>query len=174
MGNYGGDQRAQSVRYLIVVAVLLIWPLRALAAIDAHSEVAAALYAASATHDAAERLADARLRAQRQEIEGLRAAETSGRTAQDERDRAVASVALADVPQAQGDGPGALAAYRRSLAIDETLAARDASNAEWQRDLLVSYVRLSVASGERRLTAGDSWQAAQRRHAVRFRRRSGV
>ena len=51
--------------------------------------------------------------------------------------------------RAQGDGPGALAAYRRSLALRETLAARDPSNAEWQRDRIVSYVRLRVATGER-------------------------
>ena len=284
---------APSIRCLIVSALLLFWPLRALAQIDAHSEVAAALYAASATQAAAERLADARLRAQRKEIEGLRAAlragdarlraqltaaeeayvaalsardrayaqeiavfraavsdiaatpeglaalarfnagdeagalailddlrrardaarqkradlesaaegrriatlaldalqrgkqgtaaliarfeevtrldpgvhwdwielgrlyrragrladarraaEAAARTAEDDRERAVASSAQGDVLQAQGDGPGALAAYRRSHTLHETLAARDAQNSDWQRDLSVSHERI--------------------------------
>ena len=52
---------------------------------------------------------------------------------------------------AQGDGPGALAAYRKSLAIAEALAARDAANTEWQRDLSVSHERIGnvlVAQGD--------------------------
>jgi hypothetical protein len=43
---------------------------------------------------------------------------------------------------AQGDGPGALAAYRKSLVIGEALAARDTANTEWQRDLSVSHDRI--------------------------------
>jgi tetratricopeptide (TPR) repeat protein len=52
---------------------------------------------------------------------------------------------------AQGDGPGALAAYRKGLAIAEALAARDPANAKWQRDLSVSFDRIGdvlVAQGD--------------------------
>ena len=52
---------------------------------------------------------------------------------------------------AQGDGPGALAAYRKSLAIREALAARDPANTQWQRDLSVSHDRIGdvlVAQGD--------------------------
>ena len=48
-------------------------PTGTIAQVDARAEVAAALFAASATQAAAERVADAKLRAQRKEIEGLRA-----------------------------------------------------------------------------------------------------
>jgi tetratricopeptide (TPR) repeat protein len=47
-----------------------------------------------------------------------------------------------DVLMAQGDGPGALAAYKASLAITEGLAKRDPANTEWQRDLSVSMMRI--------------------------------
>jgi hypothetical protein len=52
---------------------------------------------------------------------------------------------------AQGDGPGAAAAYRQSLALTEALAARDPANTEWQRDVSVSYERVGdalVAQGD--------------------------
>jgi len=48
-------------------------PTGAVAQVDARAEVAAALFAASATQAAAERIADAKLRTQRKEIEDLRA-----------------------------------------------------------------------------------------------------
>ena len=48
----------------------------------------------------------------------------------------------------QGQLDHALAAYRTSLALIEPLAARDPGNAEWQRDLIVSLVKLGGASGE--------------------------
>ena len=48
-------------------------PTGTIAQVDVRAEVAAALFAASATQAAAERVADAKLRAQRNEIEGLRA-----------------------------------------------------------------------------------------------------
>ena len=44
--------------------------------------------------------------------------------------------------RAQGDGDGALDAYRASLAIRERLAAQDARNAEWQRDLSISHDKI--------------------------------
>ena len=52
---------------------------------------------------------------------------------------------------AQGDGPGALAAYRKSLEIREALAARDPANTGWQRDLSVSHRKIGdvlVAQGD--------------------------
>jgi tetratricopeptide (TPR) repeat protein len=52
---------------------------------------------------------------------------------------------------AQGDLPGALAAYRTGLGIMETLAARDAGNMGWQRDLSVSHEKIGdvlVAQGD--------------------------
>ncbi|KXV06425.1 hypothetical protein CR51_11940 [Caballeronia megalochromosomata] len=47
-----------------------------------------------------------------------------------------------DVLRDQGDLAGALAAYRKSLALSERLAAVDPSNAGWQRDLSVSQHKL--------------------------------
>ena len=44
--------------------------------------------------------------------------------------------------RARGDLEGVLKAYQDSLAIREKLAAQDAGNAEWQRDLAVSHERL--------------------------------
>ncbi|MDS4040466.1 MAG: hypothetical protein RKP20_04740 [Candidatus Competibacter sp.] len=46
--------------------------------------------------------------------------------------------------KAQGDGPGALAAYRQSLAIREALAARDPANTQWQVDVAVSCGKLGT------------------------------
>jgi tetratricopeptide (TPR) repeat protein len=43
-----------------------------------------------------------------------------------------------DVLMAQGDGPGALSAYQKGLAIAEALAQRDPDNTQWQHDLSVS------------------------------------
>src|SRR5688572_9219644 len=53
-------------------------PKGAIVQVDARAEVAAALYAASTTQAAAERVADAKLRAQRKEIDGLRAEVRAG------------------------------------------------------------------------------------------------
>jgi hypothetical protein len=50
----------------------------AIAQVDARAEIVAALYAASATQAAAERVADARMRAQRKEIEELSAEVRAG------------------------------------------------------------------------------------------------
>ena len=60
---------------------------------------------------------------------------------------AVAVEATDEVPSvlvAQGDGPGALAAYRKGLGIREALAARDPANAQWQTDLAVSCGKLGT------------------------------
>jgi hypothetical protein len=44
---------------------------------------------------------------------------------------------------AQGEREQALAAYRAGLEIRETLARRDPANTLWQRDLIVSCVKIS-------------------------------
>jgi len=46
---------------------------------------------------------------------------------------------------AEGDREGALNSYRAGLAIRETLSRRDPGNAEWERDLIVSCVKIAVA-----------------------------
>jgi hypothetical protein len=56
---------------------------------------------------------------------------------------------------AQGDLTAALKSYRDSLAIADRLAKADPNNAEWQRDLIVSYVEMSrvePAEARRHLT----------------------
>jgi hypothetical protein len=58
---------------------------------------------------------------------------------------------IGDVLVAQGDGPGALAAYQAGLAIREGLAKRDPANTQWQRDLSVSNNKIGdvlVAQGD--------------------------
>ena len=58
---------------------------------------------------------------------------------------------IGDVLLAQGDRAGALAAYRKGLAIAEKLAARDPANTDWQRDLSVSHNKIGdvlVAQGD--------------------------
>ena len=128
-------------------------PTGAITQVDARSEVAAALFAASATQAAAERAADATLKAQRTEIEGLRAQVSGGAaqlrvalTAAEEeyvavlaaRDRAYAQEiavfrdAVEDVAKTP-EGLAALASFNagdeiRALAVlDDLRAARDAA-----------------------------------------------
>ena len=58
---------------------------------------------------------------------------------------------IGDVLVAQGDGPGALAAYQAGLTIAEGLAKRDPANTQWQRDLSVSNNKIGdvlVAQGD--------------------------
>jgi hypothetical protein len=43
---------------------------------------------------------------------------------------------------AQGDGPGALAAYQAGLAIAEGLAQRDPANTRWQVEVAASCAKL--------------------------------
>src|SRR5674536_168307 len=45
---------------------------------------------------------------------------------------------VGNVLRAQGVLPGALAAYREGLDISRALTTKDASNAEWRRDLSIS------------------------------------
>jgi hypothetical protein len=63
---------------------------------------------------------------------------------------------------AQGDGAGALSAYRKSLAIGEALATRDPANTEWQTDVAVSCAKLGT------LEHGQSVEV-QHDHLVRGR-----
>ena len=58
------------------------------------------------------------------------------------RDETTAHDGLGDVLKAQGDSAGALAAYRKSLAIREVLASRDLPNTSWQRDLSISHNKI--------------------------------
>jgi tetratricopeptide (TPR) repeat protein len=61
----------------------------------------------------------------------------------DPRQEARGFTGRGDVLVAQGDGPGALAAYQAGLAIREGLAKRDPANTEWQRDLFISQSKLA-------------------------------
>jgi len=51
-------------------------------------------------------------------------------------------IGLGDVLKAQGDGPGAVAAYRDSLALREALAAGSPTDAELQRNLSICHERI--------------------------------
>ena len=73
---------------------------------------------------------------------------------------------IGDVLVAQGDGAGALAAYRKSLAIAEALAGRDPATTGWQRDF-VGEPRRSATSWWPRATA-RARSAAYRKRAWRF------
>jgi hypothetical protein len=61
------------------------------------------------------------------------------------------------VLRSQGDLSGALSAYRQSLAIAEQLAGSDPSNAGWQRDLWVSYVKMARVSEESKPEDAQQW-----------------
>jgi Domain of unknown function (DUF4062) len=61
-----------------------------------------------------------------------------------QRDLSVSHNKIGDVLVAQGDGPGALVAYREELAIAEALAARDPANTQWQTDVAISCAKLGT------------------------------
>ncbi len=67
------------------------------------------------------------------------------------RNLAVSHGSIGDVKVAQGDLPGALAAFEEAMAISRRLAQSDPGNAEWQRDLSVSHNRI----GEVKVARGD-------------------
>jgi hypothetical protein len=52
---------------------------------------------------------------------------------------------IGDVKVAQGDLPGALAAFTAGMDIAKSLAEADPGNAGWRRDLVVSHVKLARA-----------------------------
>ncbi len=79
----------------------------------------------------------------------LRAAQAASDTVENDRDRSVALNELGDIQTAQGDLPAALKSYQNSLAIAERLAQSDPGNAGWQRDLIVSYVKLSEVTDDK-------------------------
>ena len=63
----------------------------------------------------------------------------------------MSNIKIGDVLVAQGDGPGALAAYQAGLAIAAVLAKRDPANTGWQRNLSVSNNKIGdvlVAQGD--------------------------
>ncbi|MFC5771061.1 tetratricopeptide repeat protein [Thauera sinica] len=59
-----------------------------------------------------------------------------------QRDQLVSHNKIGDVLVAQGDGEGALVAYREGLEIARTLTGRDPGNTQWQRDLSLSHDRV--------------------------------
>jgi tetratricopeptide (TPR) repeat protein len=63
-------------------------------------------------------------------------------------------IGLGDVLIEQGDGPGALAAYRAGLMIADGLVKSEPSNTDWQRDLPVSHERIGDVLLEQGETAG--------------------
>ncbi|MDF0668461.1 MAG: hypothetical protein P0119_20625 [Nitrospira sp.] len=76
-----------------------------------------------------------------------------------QRDLSVSHNKIGDVLVAQGDGPGALTAYRKGLAIGEALAARDPANTQWQNDVAVSCAKLGTHAG---ITADERRSYLQR------------
>ena len=63
---------------------------------------------------------------------------------QDKRSRALAYSRLGDVRLSQGEREEAMRCYQQSLSLAESLADKDPGNAEWQRDLAVSYAKLAL------------------------------
>ena len=81
----------------------------------------------------------------------FRSAQAAAERNGDPRERAVSRFWIGSVLEAQGDLAGALAEFREYRAIMEPLAARDAGNTQWQRDLSVSHNKLGdvqVAQGD--------------------------
>lgn len=60
---------------------------------------------------------------------------------------------IGDVEVAQGDLPAALESYRTGMEIAERLAQSDPGNAGWQRDRIVSLVKLNQATGDKAYVA---------------------
>jgi tetratricopeptide (TPR) repeat protein len=83
-------------------------------------------------------------------------AEADPRSAQAQRDLAVALQRLGGVQLAQGDSKGALDSFREDLTISRKLAEADPRSAQAQRDLLISYSKLGNLARE----SSDFRQAA--------------
>lgn len=62
-----------------------------------------------------------------------------------QREVSVCHDRIGDIRRAQGNLSGALEAYQAGLDIRQTLATADPGNTEWQRDLIVSLVKLAEA-----------------------------
>ncbi|TAK22884.1 MAG: CHAT domain-containing protein [Chloroflexota bacterium] len=65
-----------------------------------------------------------------------------------QRDLSVSHIRIGAVLLAQGDAPGALAAFRAALAIRERLAQQDPTNSQWQRDLQAVRRRIAHLQGD--------------------------
>ena len=123
----------------------------------------------------------ARLRDRSGDLDGARAAaECAVRAAQGERERTVADLTLGDVLVLAGDLAGAKARFEASLAVSERLAEQNKGSAEAQRDLIVSYVKMSdtfpkqgwagkalaiceALANEGRLAPADAWMLEELR-----------
>jgi tetratricopeptide (TPR) repeat protein len=68
------------------------------------------------------------------------------------------------VQRARGNLDAALKAYEDGLAIHEKLAAQDPSNAEWQRGLIVSNVKLAEVAESQ----GDLASEAKRHYQAAY------
>ena len=79
------------------------------------------------------------------------------RHAEWQRDLSISHNKIGDVKQAQGDGDGALDAFRASLAIRERLAVQDPRNAGWQRDLVLSVGRIGDVLTQQRDREALAW-----------------
>ena len=80
-----------------------------------------------------------------------------------QRDLSISQNKIGDVLVAQGDGPGALVAYRRGLAIREALAARDPANTQWQTDVAVSCAKARYARSRTELGGAATLFASRKR-----------
>lgn len=104
--------------------------------------------------DALERYHQARDHAEEQGMEQ--------RSDEDLRRRSVNYNNLGDFMTAVGKLPEAAQHVRKSLEIRETLAKRDPNNAEWQRDLFVSYSKRATLLEAKKEAANavEWWQKA--------------
>ena len=99
----------------------------------AQGNLPAALASHQASHDIFERLAKA----------------DPGNSGLAARPVGLAYSRLATCKSPQDNLPAALASFQASLAIRERLSQVDPGNAEWQRDLMVSYVKMNGISGDK-------------------------
>ena len=65
-----------------------------------------------------------------------------------QRDLSLAHNKVGLVLQAQGDGPGALAAFRKAMKVAKRLAAHDPENANWQVFLSATHIALAIAGDQ--------------------------
>ncbi len=78
------------------------------------------------------------------------------------RNLSVSHNKIGDVLVSKGELDGALEAYQASLAIRERLAAADPANTQWQRDLIVSHVKLSASGGDAKIHLAAALEIAER------------
>jgi predicted negative regulator of RcsB-dependent stress response len=93
-------------------------------------------------------------------MEAYQSAETAARRGGDEHYLSISYERIGDVLVANGNREDALASYRMSLALAETLASRDPANTEWQRGLSVTQERIGdvmVAQGHSADALASYW-----------------